>query len=623
VKRLKALALSAMVVGVIGGMGAPAASAAEGDGTATVDCTSVTFSYTGWGEGTHVVQETVWEDAGVPLWNRLAQVEFTFEGDSATHKVDLDLPAGTHQIFPDAWQLNAPDGDNPHLAGFIPPPGTTLTCNAPATRPTGFADVDCTSVTYNYSGFGEGTHTVEETVYEDTGQPSWDKLEQVQFTFEGDSAIHKVDISLGDGTHTIRPDAWELNPTRQLVGEEPHVKGFIPPPPTTVACGSPRSNPSGTAAIDCTGATFHYSGFGAGTHVIQETVYEDLGQPLWNRLRQVEFTFQGDSATHKVDLTLGPGHHTIRPDAWELNVATGNDPHVAGFVPPPGTSVDCGSPTPRDPKGSADVTCDAVTFNYTGFGAGTHVIQETVYEDTGLPLWNRLTQVEFTFTGDAATHAVRISPGSGSHTIRRDAWQLNPPPGEHPHIAGFIPPPPTTVDCGTAPCTTNCGPAPCTTNCGPAPCTTNCGPAPCPSGKVDMRWHYAPSGSSGSWSTTKSGTCPSTLTFDRQAMSGDLKVNPGTQIKVGYMFRGAKGSFTVSPKVDFTIRCADGKVTPSQSTWTVTLPTQTYSVPGGSWWPTDDKTSSSSYQGRAPIPDFCRGGKVRLDRGGVFTAKLS
>jgi hypothetical protein len=138
-----------------------------------------------------------------------------------------------------------------------------------------------------------------------------------------------------------------------------------------------------------------------------------------------------------------------------------------------------------------------------------------------------------------------------------------------------------------------------------------------------MRWHYAPLGSSGQWSTAKSARCPSTLTFSRVALDGDLKVNPGTAMKVGYSFKAPRGRITVASSVEFTIRCADGRTTPSRSTWTVSLPTQTYNVTGSDWWPTADQTSSVSYQGRATIPDFCRGGKVRLDRGGVFTAKLS
>ena len=137
-----------------------------------------------------------------------------------------------------------------------------------------------------------------------------------------------------------------------------------------------------------------------------------------------------------------------------------------------------------------------------------------------------------------------------------------------------------------------------------------------------MRWHYTVPGKTGNWSTKKSTTCPSTLTFPRQAMDGDLKVNSGTPISVGYSFKAPNGSITVGSKVDFTIRCADGK-TPSRSLWTVDLPTQTYNVTSGDWWPTGDQKSSRSYQSAVPIPDFCHGGKVRLDKGGVFSARFS
>src|ERR1041384_4889429 len=125
-----------MAVGVLGVVGAPAASAAEGSA--------------GFGPGTHVVQETVYEDTGQPLWNRLTQVEFTFDGDTATHEVALTLAPGNHRIRPDAWELNATppfEGEEPHISGFIPPPGTNLACDTPATRPIGSADIDCSSAT--------------------------------------------------------------------------------------------------------------------------------------------------------------------------------------------------------------------------------------------------------------------------------------------------------------------------------------------------------------------------------------------------------------------------------------------------------------------------------------------
>ena len=61
-KRLKTLALAGMAVGVLAAVGAPVASAAAG--SADIDCSSATFHYTGFGAGTHIVQETVYEDVG-------------------------------------------------------------------------------------------------------------------------------------------------------------------------------------------------------------------------------------------------------------------------------------------------------------------------------------------------------------------------------------------------------------------------------------------------------------------------------------------------------------------------------------------------------------------------------
>jgi hypothetical protein len=106
-------------------------------------------------------------------------------------------------------------------------------------------------------------------------------------------------------------------------------------------------------------------------------------------------------------------------------------------------------------------------------------------------------------------------------------------------------------------------------------------------------------------------------------MEGDLKVSPGTAMQVGYSFKAPQGPITVAPKIDFTIRCADGS-TPTKDLWTIALPTQTYNVTSGDWWPTGDQHSSRSYQSDSvPVPDFCHKGKVRLDKGGMFTARFS
>lgn len=154
-----------------------------------------------------------------------------------------------------------------------------------------------------------------------------------------------------------------------------------------------------------------------------------------------------------------------------------------------------------------------------------------------------------------------------------------------------------------------------------------CG-VPCPQGtKANFRWHYNANGSAGSWSGTQSAVCPTSLTMGPQAMEGDLKVSPGTTLKVGYDFtvpgNHASFSLTVSnPQVVFAVACVSG-ATPSASTFTVAMPAQTYAVTNDQWYPSGDQSSPLVYQGSTTIPDLCGGGPLRLDQGGTFTATVS
>jgi hypothetical protein len=155
----------------------------------------------------------------------------------------------------------------------------------------------------------------------------------------------------------------------------------------------------------------------------------------------------------------------------------------------------------------------------------------------------------------------------------------------------------------------------------------DCG-VPCPQGtKVNFRWHYSANGSSGSWSGTQTGGCPSPLTMGPQAMEGDLKVSPGTTLKAGYDFTvpGNNTSFSVTvtnPQVVFAVACVSG-MAPSASTFTVTMPTQSYAVPDSQWYPSGDQSSPLVYQGSIAVPDLCGGGQLRLNQGGTFSASVS
>jgi hypothetical protein len=154
-------------------------------------------------------------------------------------------------------------------------------------------------------------------------------------------------------------------------------------------------------------------------------------------------------------------------------------------------------------------------------------------------------------------------------------------------------------------------------------------PSPsCPAGtKANFRWHYSANGSSGAWSGPKSIICPGSLSMGPQAMEGDLKVSPGNTLKVGYDFTvpGNKASFSLTvnnPQVVLTVRCVSG-ASPSQSTETVSMPSQTYSVTNDQWIPSGDQHSPLVYPASITVPDLCGGGQLRLDQGGTFTANAS
>jgi hypothetical protein len=155
------------------------------------------------------------------------------------------------------------------------------------------------------------------------------------------------------------------------------------------------------------------------------------------------------------------------------------------------------------------------------------------------------------------------------------------------------------------------------------------GPPPsCPPGtKPNFRWHYSANGSPGNWSGPKLITCPGWLSMGPQAMEGDLKVSPGVTLRVGYDLAvpGNKASLSLTvnnPQVVLTVRCVSG-ASPSQSTETVSMPSQTYTVTNDQWIPSGDQNSPLVYLASIAVPDLCGGGQLRLDQGGTFTANVS
>jgi hypothetical protein len=241
--------------------------------------------------------------------------------------------------------------------------------------------------------------------------------------------------------------------------------------------------------------------------------------------------------------------------------------------------------------GTISIGCTEVDFSYQSFpSTGQNQIAQTVAIDGTTVASNT-----FDFTGSSATDTIPITVGPGTHTVTASAtWSVDG--GGHAFASKQV---------------SGCGPQ------------TQCPPGT----SANFRWHYSANGSSGSWSGTKSAGCPSTLSTGPQAMEGDLKLAPGTVLLAGYDFTlpGNKATLTLTvndPSVVFIVHCVSGAA-PSAATFTVSMPTATYTVTNSDWYPSGDQHSSLVYQGSAAVPNLCGGGQVRLDKGGTFTATLS
>jgi len=154
-------------------------------------------------------------------------------------------------------------------------------------------------------------------------------------------------------------------------------------------------------------------------------------------------------------------------------------------------------------------------------------------------------------------------------------------------------------------------------------------PPSCSSGQpLNARWHYSSGGSSGSWSGTAQCPANGQLSMGPQAMEGDLKVPPGQTITVGYDFTlpGNTSSHSITftnPEVVFSeVKCASG-ATPSSSSFTVSMHTQTYTVTNSEWSPSGDQRTTLVYQGSIAAPDLCEGTNLRLQNGGTFSASVT
>src|SRR5262249_37843517 len=122
-----------------------------------------------------------------------------------------------------------------------------------------------------------------------------------------------------------------------------------------------------------------------------------------------------------------------------------------------------------------------------------------------------------------------------------------------------------------------------------------------PTSKVNVRFHYSANGSAGGWSATKTVSASGMVAIGPQAMGGNLIVNPGDTLRVGYDFTmpGSHPTTTLvfmDTTVTFEALCASGS---GGGEIVVPIADQTYSDSQNSsaWYPSGDQNSASVYQG--------------------------
>jgi hypothetical protein len=123
----------------------------------------------------------------------------------------------------------------------------------------------------------------------------------------------------------------------------------------------------------------------------------------------------------------------------------------------------------------------------------------------------------------------------------------------------------------------------------------------------------------------------SNISMGPQAMQGDLKVTAGDWLNVGFQvsYPGQHPALTVNLQNNtftFAVNCVDNS-TPTQSTFVVTAPNQSYSVPANNTgsFPAGGGAAAATYQGGAQLPALCgsKANNIELKTGGTFTSLLS
>ena len=131
--------------------------------------------------------------------------------------------------------------------------------------------------------------------------------------------------------------------------------------------------------------------------------------------------------------------------------------------------------------------------------------------------------------------------------------------------------------------------------------------------EVDGRWHYSAGGSPGNWSDTGNIVCGKQISFAPQAMEGEQRIKPGTEIKGGWDFR-----IDYNTEKKWVVKFAEGRIifrhvacekgeTPLKELLEIKLPAETYEVPifDNEWFPSASQSSEAVYQGKATIPAIC------------------
>ncbi len=130
--------------------------------------------------------------------------------------------------------------------------------------------------------------------------------------------------------------------------------------------------------------------------------------------------------------------------------------------------------------------------------------------------------------------------------------------------------------------------------------------------EVDGRWHYSAGGSPGNWSNTGDIVCGKQISFGPQAMEGEQRLKPGTEIKGGWDFK-ITDFHTTKWNVTFAegriifrhVACEKGE-TPLKELLEIPLPKEVYNnVFINEWFPSSEQSNALVYQGKTTIPAIC------------------